>query len=121
MDDARARELLTAERERIEKSIAGLSSDYRSDSDPDSVGDPGLEQHIADRATELFDKELEEGHLQDVREQLSAIERAEQRLADGTYGRSIVSGDPIPDARLEAVPTAERTIEEQAAHERGGR
>jgi DnaK suppressor protein len=120
MDDARARELLATERERLEKSITGLTGDYRSDSDPDSVGDPGLEQHIADRATELFDKELEEGHLEDLREQLAAIERAEQRLADGTYGRSVVSGDPIPDARLEAVPTAERTIEEQAAHERGG-
>lgn len=120
MDATRARELLSAERDRLEKAIAGRSSDYRSDSDPDSVGDPGLEQHVADRATELFDKELEEGHLQDLREQLQALERAEQRLADGAYGRSIVSGDPIPDARLEAVPAAERTIEEQAAHERGG-
>jgi DnaK suppressor protein len=119
MDEAKARELLAAERDRVERVIAGLTGDYQSDSDPDSVGDPGLEQHIADRGTELFDKQLEEGHLEDVRVQLAAVERAEKRLAEGTYGRSVVSGDPIPDARLQAVPTAERTIEEQAAFERG--
>jgi DnaK suppressor protein len=44
---------------------------------------------------------------------LAAIERAEQRLAEGTYGISVVSGEAIPDARLEAIPWADRTAEEQ--------
>jgi DnaK suppressor protein len=48
---------------------------------------------------------------------LAAVVRAEQRLAAGTYGLSIESGEPIPDARLEAVPTAERTAAEQARFE----
>jgi DnaK suppressor protein len=43
---------------------------------------------------------------------LAAITRAEQRLADGTYGRSITSGDVIPDERLEADPAAELTVDE---------
>jgi DnaK suppressor protein len=51
---------------------------------------------------------------------MAAVERAEERLAAGTYGLSIESGEPIPDERLEAVPTAERTAEEQARFERGG-
>jgi DnaK suppressor protein len=51
----------------------------------------------------------------DLAEQLAAIERAEARLASGTYGFSVDSGQPIPDARLEALPTAERTVEEQQA------
>ena len=55
----------------------------------------------------------------DLRNQLAAIERAEQRLADGTYGLSVESGKPIPDARLEAMPTAERTVEEQARYDAG--
>ena len=46
------------------------------------------------------------------------MERAEARLAEGTYGLSIESGDPIPDERLEAFPTAERTAEEQERFER---
>ena len=42
-----------------------------------------------------------------------------QKLAAGTYGLSVQSGDPIPDERLEALPTAERTLEEQRLHDRG--
>jgi len=74
-----------------------------------------------DEGTEnLYQDELDEGRDEDLREQLRALERAEQRLADGTYGLSIESGQPIPDERLETVPTAERTIEEQERWERGG-
>ena len=43
---------------------------------------------------------------------LAAIGRAEERLAAGSYGRSIQSGDVIPDERLEADPAAELTVDE---------
>jgi DnaK suppressor protein len=58
---------------------------------------------------------LDEGLADDLRAELAALQRAEQRLAAGTYGLSIESGRPIPDARLEAVPTAELTVEEEGA------
>ena len=45
--------------------------------------------------------------------ELEAIERAEERLAAGTYGLSVESGEPIPDGRLEAIPWAERSEHEQ--------
>ena len=54
----------------------------------------------------------------DLRRELAALERAEARLAEGTYGLSVESGEPIPDQRLEAVPTAERTIEEEEHYRR---
>ncbi len=41
--------------------------------------------------------------------------RVEARLEAGTYGISIESGEPIPAERLEAIPTAERTAEEEGA------
>ena len=44
---------------------------------------------------------------------VTAVERAEARLEAGTYGLSVESGEPIPDGRLEARPTAERTVEEE--------
>ena len=47
-----------------------------------------------------------------LRDRLEAIARAEQRLADGTFGRSIRSGAVIPDERLEADPATELTVEE---------
>jgi DnaK suppressor protein len=67
-----------------------------------------------DRDSEdLYQQEFDATRETDLREQLAAVERAEARLADGTYGLSVESGEPIPDARLEAVPTAERTVEEE--------
>jgi DnaK suppressor protein len=49
------------------------------------------------------------------------MERAGRRLGEGTYGLSVESDEPIPDARLEAIPWAERTVEEQARYERSVR
>ena len=55
-----------------------------------------------------------------VGEQRDPVGRAEERLAQGTYGRSVESGSIIPDDRLEAEPLAERTIEEQRLFEERG-
>lgn len=51
-------------------------------------------------------------------QRLGAIERALAKIAEGTYGLSDLSGDPIPRARLEALPEALFTIEEEAAREK---
>ena len=67
----------------------------------------------ADAGTDLYDDELDEGLRDDLQAQLEAVERAEARLVDGTFGLSVASGTPIPDERLEAVPTAELTAEEE--------
>jgi DnaK suppressor protein len=106
MDPDRARELLAAERERIERALIRLR--------PEDSAEPADDQDPANLASELYQDELEEGIADDLREELAAVERAEARLAAGTYGLSIESGTPIPDERLEAVPTAERTVEEEA-------
>lgn len=106
MDPERARELLARERARIEQALASLGGEAPEDSD--DRAQPG------DAAPEsLYQDEFDAGRTEDYREQLAALERAEARLADGTYGRSIDSGEPIPDERLEALPTAERTVDEQ--------
>ena len=62
---------------------------------------------------DLYQDEFDAGRREDLRNELAAVERAEARLEAGTYGLSVESGKPIPDARLEALPTAERTIEEE--------
>jgi DnaK suppressor protein len=106
MDEQRARELLTGERERIQRALSKLG--YAD------TGEPADEVDPANLASELYQDELDQGLAEDLREQLAAVERAEARLAAGTYGISIESGKPIPDERLEALPTAERTAEEEA-------
>lgn len=106
MDSERAKELLARERERVEDAIAALDRDGPLEgSDRREPGDKDSE--------DLYQDEYNAGRAEDLRQQLAAVERAEARLAAGTYGLSIESGKPIPDGRLEALPTAERTVEEQ--------
>jgi DnaK suppressor protein len=114
MDAERARSLLAENRARVEKLLADLAG--REDEEELSH----LDQHPADDAQFLSDEEVEEGLAERLREELEAIERAELRLAEGTFGLSIESGEPIPDGRLEAIPWAERTAPEQERFERGG-
>jgi len=110
MDPDRARQLLSAERARIERVLARLG--HVDTSEPDDYVDSA-----GNLAAELYQDELDEGLADDLRRELAAVERAEQRLAAGTYGLSVESGRPIPDERLEAIPTAERTAEEEAKRE----
>ena len=53
-------------------------------------------------------------------DRLARVERALHKIDEGTYGFSDVSGQPIPDARLEAMPDALNTVQEQGASERAG-
>jgi DnaK suppressor protein len=111
MGSERARELLARERTRIEEAL-GM---HRGDGplEGDAQREPGEEG-----SENLYEDELAAGRIEDLREQMAALERAEARLQAGTYGLSVRSGEPIPDGRLEARPTAEYTVEEQQARER---
>jgi DnaK suppressor protein len=112
VEPARAKQLLAAERERIERAMAALETDGPLEGD-DRIepGDVGSQ--------DLYFDELDEGRREQLQADLAALERAEQRLADGTYGLSIESGEPIPDGRLEALPLAERTVDEEERYRRG--
>ena len=111
MDADRARELLRQERERIEQALAALDRQGPLEgSERKEPGDEGTE--------DLYQDEFDEGRRQELEYDMSALERAEARLEAGTYGLSVESGEPIPDARLEALPTAERTAEEEARYRR---
>jgi DnaK suppressor protein len=109
VDPERARELLAAERERIERALRRFG--------PVDDGEEADDFDAANRATDLYEDELAEGLEEDLRGQLAAVERAEERLAADTYGLSIESGQPIPDERLEA-PTAELAADEERTRAR---
>jgi DnaK suppressor protein len=111
VDAERARELLTRERKRVEQELASLRSD-RGDGELSNV-----DQHTADMGTELFEAERDRSMIDRLEQELGAIERAEKRVEEGTYGVSVDSGQPIPDGRLEAVPWAERTADEQGRYD----
>jgi DnaK suppressor protein len=103
VDEQKARERLAEERARIERELEGIGP-QQEEEQPEDTGDQGddLEQAAKDEA---------------IREQLQrtleAIDGAEQRLKDGSYGKSVISGEPIPDERLEVLPWADRLVEEE--------
>ncbi len=106
MDAERARELLGGERTRLEQALGALQREGPLE------GSARLEPGDED-TEDLYQDERDEGRRHELEDQLAAVERAEQRLREGTYGLSVESGQPIPDGRLEALPTAERTVEEE--------
>jgi DnaK suppressor protein len=111
MDSDRAKELLAAERSRIEQALAELDGEG-------SLEAPVRREPGDEGSEDLYQDEFNAGRAEDLQQQLGALERAEARLAAGTYGLSTESGEPIPDERLGAIPTAERTVEEQERYER---
>jgi DnaK suppressor protein len=113
MDEDRARTLLTAERDRVAALLADTTSAGRADRDEANVA--GSYDHAAERLTA---EEGDDAIAASLELRLAALDRAERRLAEGTYGVSTRSGLPIEEDRLEADPAAELTAVEARS---GGR
>jgi DnaK suppressor protein len=109
MDQTQARALLAAERARLQRLLQAAAGEPE-------VADLGDEVDDADR------RDAQQTGMavdQLLRTRWAALQRAEARLAAGSYGRSVRSGQAIPDERLEADPLAELTVQEAAAAEPG--
>ena len=114
MNEPRARELVARERARIASALAEAGGEIRAEG-PLGRQQPG---DSGDASSAHETESVTIARAADLREQLAAVGRAEERIARGVYGRSVESGMPIPDERLEAEPLAERTVEEQRQYER---
>jgi DnaK suppressor protein len=115
MDENRARSLLQAERAEVQSLLAG--SEQAGEEDRESEDEEGGVDSV-DPATSLTAEGMDDAITESMRDRLAAIDRALRRLDDGAYGRSVRSGAPIPDERLEADPAAELTVEEARQEER---
>jgi DnaK suppressor protein len=102
-----AKELLSAERRRVEallrETVAAGQEDRTTANEPGDMTDP---------AERLTAEEGDDAVAAGLRQRLEALDRAERRLEEGTFGLSVRSGVPIGDDRLEADPAAELTVEE---------
>ena len=107
MDDARARALLQEERVKLQWLLDGARAAGRSDREAVDQ-DAGS----SDAAELLASQGTDDAVAAELRDRLAALDRAEERLRAGTFGRSIRSGQTIPDDRLEADPAAELTVDE---------
>jgi DnaK suppressor protein len=116
MEEERARARLREERQRLERLLASVDADHDRVAPADVVA-----EDLVDGADRRIGEETDEAVTRQLHQRLQALQRAEGRLAAGTYGRSVLSGRPIPDERLEADPLAELTVDEEAAREQAER
>lgn len=76
--------------------------------------DTGSGQHQGDAGSDSYDRDLALSMLAKEKDALQEVESALERIEIGVYGLSERSGEKIPQARLEALPFARLTVEEQA-------
>ncbi len=115
MTEEEAQALLSAESARVRRLLATAEASGELDRISQSS-----EISSADAAQPLSAEGIDDAVVESLQHRLAALERAERRLHEGSFGRSILSGAIIPDERLRADPTAELTIEEARAQEGRG-
>lgn len=93
----------------------GLNEDER---DLEGQGDDFAETDIGDMSQSIFDREMDASVEGQIKRRLGEIERALEKIEEGTYGVCDDTGEEIPRGRLEAVPEAIRTVEAQQRFER---
>jgi DnaK suppressor protein len=93
----------------------GLEEDER---ELEGQGDDFTETDSGDMSQSIFDREMDASVGEQIDRRLGEVERALQKIEDGTYGVCDDTGETIPRGRLEAVPEAIRTLEAQQRFER---
>lgn len=116
MDDADARRHLEDEQERLAGVRTTIENDHLHDEpDGDSASELSHDdQHPADAASDAFEREKEFSILGQVEAELADVDRALERLDQGTYGRCDACHEPIADERLAAQPAARFCVQHQA-------
>ncbi len=111
IDLQRMKERLEAKQKELQANMATLTEAHPTPTDPIEISEGPQEFE----ETNIDFTETQQEQSIEVNEQalLTLVQAALRRIEDGTYGKSVVSGKPIPEKRLEAIPWADRTIEEE--------
>ncbi len=119
---ARYKQLLIERREQILSGIKHITDDNLKKTLRDSSGDiSGYTYHMADMASDAYNRELSLNMASSEREVVLAIEEALKRIEEKNYGDCLVCGKPIAKQRLDAIPYAKHCIECQKQQEEKGR
>jgi DnaK suppressor protein len=119
------KEFVEKQRERLEelraeltRMVEGLEEDQQDRAE--SEGDM-TENDSGDMSQSLFTREMDATVEQTIEKRLESVDRALQKIEEGTYGICDDTGELIPRGRLEAIPEAIYTVEAQQRRERGRR
>jgi RNA polymerase-binding protein DksA len=107
--EARKDELL-ALKKRLTTAAEGV---HMSEVEGSEINSSASDQHIADHATDTFERELDESLEENADNVIREIDRALTKIDEGTYGTCDVCGREIPEERLAAVPYATLCIEDK--------
>jgi DnaK suppressor protein len=118
IDTDRFRETLLEERRRVEAALQNLHDETRGSLYDDAGEETAFDNHLADTATETYDRELDYTLEENAEHVLGEIDAALKRIEDGTYGTCTNCGERIPEERLEALPWATLCIDCQRERER---
>jgi YteA family regulatory protein len=117
VDTDRFREALLEERKRVEAAIQNLHDENPGSLAEDAGEETAYDNHLADTATETYDRELDYTLEENSEHVLAEIDAALQRIEEGTYGICTSCGKPIVVERLEALPWATLCIDCQRDRE----
>ena len=111
------RERLVGLRDELVRIKEGMSADEKDlgETEGETTLDSG------DLSQDMFTREMDASIGEQVERRLGEVDRALRKIEESTYGLSDESGEPIPRGRLEAIPEATRTVEEQQRFEQGRR
>jgi len=118
IDTDRFRGALLEERKRVEAAIQNLHDENPGTLAEDAGEETAYDNHLADTATETYDRELDYTLEENSEQILGEIDAALKRIEDGTYGICTNRGEQIPVERLEARPYATLCIDCQRERER---
>ncbi len=117
IDTDRFREMLEDTRSRVQAAIDNLHADHPGSITDEAGEDAVYDNHLADTATETYDRELDYTLEENSEHVLAEVDAALQRITDGTYGECTGCGKQIAEARLEARPYATLCIDCQRHRE----
>jgi len=118
IDTNQFRELLLEERQRVVAALKNLHDDHAGTLTDESGEESAYDNHLADTATDTYDRELDYTLEENSEHVLADIDAALKRIDDGTYGICTNRGEQLPVERLEALPWAPLSLDCQRDRER---
>jgi RNA polymerase-binding protein DksA len=118
VDTVRFRELLQQERQRVKEALEYLQEENPG-SIKDETEDSTVDNHLADLATVTLDREIDYTLEENSENVLKEIDKALEKIDEGTFGVCETCGNPIAEERLAAIPYATQCIDCKRREERG--
>lgn len=101
------------------RAIGAAHDIAQGDNDDGELSSAAGDQHIADHASEMLDREVDDSLEENADQLVREIDVALARIDEGTYGTCARCGREIPEERLAAVPYATLCVECKRVEERG--